>query len=139
MLLQGTGADLETFELFRQAIYQGTTDLALGGPATSVAAAVQTVQNTFPGAEVQGSIAPVQPAVTAPPPVHQPSPAYAQAPAAPGQGDGGLVVNFGKYRGETIAGIFAKDPGYGDFLADKSNNEYVKTRAAAYRASLQAA
>lgn len=144
-LLGGTG-DVAAFEQVRTAIFEGTLRLAVGQPpAQSVQQAVQDVQQAFPGAQLvqqgDGYYDSFPQDVPAPAPQGggygpPPQQSYADTTAGPNRDAGNTVVKFGKYSGQTIAQIFATDKGYGDFLADKTNNEFIKSRAQAYRASL---
>lgn len=48
---------------------------------------------------------------------------------------GDVVVKMGKYRGDTIAAIFDKDPSYVEWMADKSTNDFLKSKASDFLAS----
>ena len=127
-LLAGTGAGYEQFEQVRTAIYHGTTALADGVPATSVGQAVGQVLQAFPGAEV--TEAPVAAA---------PAPAATGAPVPrTSNGAGSVVVNFGKYKGQTIEAIHRQDPSYIEFLKT-SNNDFIRGKVYDFLSTLAAA
>ena len=73
--------------------------------------------------------APAQ-ATATPPPA---APRYTEREKAPRQNNPGLLaLKFGKYNGQTIAQIYHTDAGYVEWLADKAQNETVKSAANAY-------
>lgn len=106
-LLQGTGATYEDFESMRTAIAEGSLAFADG--------VIEGVTD---------------------------APKKSYTPRASGGGGqsndagAGVALKFGKYAGTTIADVHAKDPEYVTWLAETSNNEFIKGKAAEYLASV---
>lgn len=48
----------------------------------------------------------------------------------------GVSLKFGKYAGKTIEDVYSTDPEYITWLADTSNNDFIKGKASEYLASL---
>ena len=69
----------------------------------------------------------------APAPAAKPAPAPAPV-AANATGPGAFTVNFGDFRGQNIAQIYAQDPAYVRWLAEKANFQPLRTAAQAFLA-----
>jgi len=48
----------------------------------------------------------------------------------------GVSLKFGKYQGQTISDVYADDPEYIEWLADTSNNEFIKGKCGEFLASV---
>lgn len=63
----------------------------------------------------------------------------ATQPVRPSGGDNGgpatLVIKSGKHQGKTIAAVYDEDPSYIEWLADKSNNTFLKGKAQEFLAA----
>lgn len=101
--------DADRFDEVRTHIFQGT--LALAGAAPVAVSAVEAVQEAFPGAELQG------------------------VPSSSSNDAGDVVLNFGKHKGKTIAQVQASDPGWLDWVLDKSNNQFIVGKVREFRAA----
>lgn len=104
-----TDAVTETFDEVRTHIFEGTLALADG------IIEGQDVQNTPP----------------------------ARSASTPRGGGGnandagaGVRLKFGKYEGKTIAEVYSTDPQYVEWLAETSNNDFIKGKTAEYLASV---
>ena len=73
----------------------------------------------------------VAPAPVAAAPAAKPAPAPVAANAT---GPGAFTVNFGDFRGQNIAQIYAQDPAYVRWLAEKANFQPLRTAAQAFLA-----
>lgn len=127
-LLQGTGADLATFEATRTAIFNGT--LVLGQDPGSAPAPVAPVAPVVSAAEAAPPV-PVAP-VAAP---------VAPAPSVLGGGYGGgsdngagVAFKFGKFAGQTIEQVGAQKPDYLVWVKDggMSNNSFMTGKVTEY-------
>lgn len=124
--LVGPGATVEQFEEVRRQVFNGT--LALAG-AESVVEAFES-----PTSVAQAVAAPTYPqAAPAYEPFPQPSPSFDPS------GPGGVELKFGKYKGQTIAQVWADptpDPrsgepagrGWLEWAAANTNNDFVKSK-----------
>lgn len=110
-LLQGKDVTMEQYEEVRTSIFQGS--LALAG--------AETVVQVFEGETA-----------VAPAPSSQPAPS---SPTSNSGGPGEVVVNFGKFRGKTIAQIAEADESYLEWLSNEANNDYIKNMAKRFLAA----
>lgn len=114
----------EKFTSLVEEIATANIQAALGG---TVAAAVANVEAQLGATEVEVAT------VTAPPAPSSP------APSGTATAEGGVEIKFGKYKGMTLAQVYSKDPEYvTTFLAEKTNNEFVKKAAQKFVAALSA-
>lgn len=106
----------EKFTSLVEEINTANIQAALGD---TVATAVANVEAQLGGTEVAA------PAASTP------------APTAGATAEGGVEIKFGKYSGQTLAQVYAQDPEYvTGFLAEKTNNAFVKKAAQKFVAAL---
>lgn len=105
---EGGMFDAAEYDAIRKVVFEGT--LALTG--------IGMVSEVFEGGN----------ATAAPAPQYQP-------PAGRSNGNGSTVVKGGKFAGKTFDEISAIEPGYLTWMAEKSNNDFLKREAQKYLAA----
>lgn len=105
---------LDLFNEFRKEVFDGTNALAGAG---------STVQSFESSTSARPTTA-AAPRSTA-----------GSGGASGGADPGTVVVKFGKWAGQTIAQIAEQDASYVEWLAENSNNDFVRGRAEAFLAA----
>lgn len=111
-LLQGTGAGYDEFEAVRTAIAEGSLAFADGVVAGQTEAQAVTASRPTTGYKSSGG------------------------GGQSSDSGAGIAFKFGKHAGSTIAEVYGTDSKYIEWIAETSNNEFMRGKAVEYLASV---